>query len=373
MAVKLDRRRARANDELERRLDVLEHLLAQPVTEFRPRASPRARLGHACRDVDNILGVAPGQSLEILDELVELGLLQPVLCNRIHTCSGCRHWPLNFREVCPACGGLDLEPERMLLHFRCAYVGGEREYRRGFDLCCPKCNRVLQQLGQDFERRYEVVFCRQCEQRSDEARIEVECLRCGKLQSFDDVECESVFRYRATALASRAVSEGRLTGLDLEQSFADAQTGFGSRTWFELQLERECVRGRLHGAPFAVGTVQLVDERGQARPLETDQERDSLRALSQWLRDRLRALDLMCRWNECSIGLLLPDTDPDELSAVQQRLDEQSSELEVCDNGERLVLSWRWHAATDPNQSVQSLRPFLDGSIEPTAEEVPSP
>ena len=108
-------------------------------------------MGHSFADIEESLSLERGGGIDTLEELADLGILHREFLNRVNLCPKCACCQVNFRETCPVCQSLDLDVERILLHFACAYSGVESEFEHGLELVCPKCRVQLEQLGQDVD------------------------------------------------------------------------------------------------------------------------------------------------------------------------------------------------------------------------------
>jgi len=113
------------------------------------------------------------------EALCERGLLRREFFDRFHVCPRCDSLRLHVREECRQCHSSHLEEEQYLHHFRCAFQGPEREFRRGDQLVCPKCRYELTHFGFDYDRPGSMVLCDACGHAASEPAVGFVCLDCG--------------------------------------------------------------------------------------------------------------------------------------------------------------------------------------------------
>jgi Thaumarchaeal output domain 1 len=137
-----------------------------------------------------------------LEELVERGDAERVFFDRLTLCPNCENHALNVREICPSCGSAHLEPFTAIFHFRCGFVGPESAF--GMEpggLRCPKCRRLLKDLGTDYDSPGTFFECRSCTAQFQTAHIGGRCLACGcrfDQTAMQNVQQLDVFAYRIT-------------------------------------------------------------------------------------------------------------------------------------------------------------------------------
>jgi hypothetical protein len=318
---------------------------AQPCLS--PTPDPRAPRAHACPRVEEPLGLPPGAGLDVLEHLAELGLLRRELHNLVHLCPDCASWKLNFREVCPGCRDIDLRLEPVLQHFRCAYAGLDSEFRRDFELVCPRCAVRLEELGRDFERPHHSWVCNACDDLFEEPLVEVQCLACGARQPAGEIEPVAVHRYRPTAAAVRAVEAGRLAGFDLEELLCDTRAGLDSRDFLRIEVAREVARMARHGGVFSVAVLEFAGSDGP-RPVFDLWSSQAQRALGRVLGGLRSPLDLVARLDASRVGFLLPATDEAAARALGERLLGQLSQLDLSlpQGRARTAVEPRWRPST---------------------------
>ena len=120
------------------------------------------------------LGLPP----EILGEWARVGVLRPVLWDRVDLCPRCMSLP-SFRSGCRRCGSARTEIPRLIHHYACAHVGPADAFTRGDEIVCPKCLTRNLVVGADFEHLGGAHHCLDCGQSDSELEQIGQCLRCS--------------------------------------------------------------------------------------------------------------------------------------------------------------------------------------------------
>ena len=97
--------------------------------------------------------------------------------DRILVCPCCNGVP-TFRMGCGSCGSAMTEPDVLIHHYACAYVGAEVEFRKGHELVCPKCRQQNLVSGCDFETVSGGHVCADCLNRISQPELIGHCLCC---------------------------------------------------------------------------------------------------------------------------------------------------------------------------------------------------
>ncbi|MCK6447568.1 MAG: hypothetical protein L6Q99_14345 [Planctomycetes bacterium] len=339
----------------EQKLVLLRALLESKNPVLTPEFDASAPLGHACPEVDRLFGLAAGRGLDVLEGLADLGLLERELHNYVHVCPKCRCCHLNLREGCPACTSIDLSIESLVQHFRCAYVGLEREFAAGEDLMCPKCVRALQQLGSDFDRPGKTYACHACAHLFEEPALEAQCLTCGTVTPSNAIELVPIHRYQPSPLTARAVELGRLTGLDIEGLVVDDHARLETRGYFVLELRREIQRLARSGGCFSTA---VLDFRAGDHPYALFRiwTPESQRALADMLKGSRAPLDLFARLDGSRVGILLPETDEAGERAFRERTLAMLAQLSMSTHdGHALVPAWRARTWVGPSVAIEDV------------------
>jgi DNA-binding response OmpR family regulator/GGDEF domain-containing protein len=293
----------------------LRTLLEQDIPAVRPQHDPQTAIGFTYPLVEAAFDVPKERCVQILEELVADGLLDRKLTNKVNVCPACGWHTINFVELCPQCRSLDTEVQDVVHHFACAYVGAWSEFRKGLELVCPKCDKVLRHMGLDYDKPMETFVCNDCHHVFNEARIDGQCLHCGKMTPAVEIETLKVHTYMPNAKTNRAVAHGRLYGLDIRSVLYDDRSRTFRKDFLIFEIDREIYRARRYDSPLCLALLNVsgMEESPGARdPAVFAQVQNAVfEAVSGALRD----LDILSIIDDGLAAVLLPETDP--VGAVQ--------------------------------------------------------
>lgn len=149
------------------------------------------------------------RSRMILRESYLVGLLSRSYVDTSHLCKSCSSGFLNYREICPKCNGHDLKARDLIHHFRCAYVGIEKDYILKDKHVCPKCSSELKNLGVDYDKPGKIFICKdkKCNHEFQDAPIGVHCVDCKTEQFPEELIVKKIYSYELTTLGYEQVFE----------------------------------------------------------------------------------------------------------------------------------------------------------------------
>lgn len=125
----------------------------------------------------------------------------------------------------------------------------------------------------------------------------------------------------------------RLRQLVEELTLTDELTGLGNERAFHRVLSHQVTRSRRYTNPLCLAVVEIEAESG-----DTALSQDIILAVSRYLRDRLRWVDLIARWSNDQFMLILPETNVQDgnklLNKIKEdfidiRLPEEIAHLEI--------------------------------------------
>lgn len=160
-----------------------------------------------------------------LEKLADAGYLERVFVERLSLCPSCGSHALNVHEACLTCSSANLEQFKALFHFRCGFVGPVSAFHEERDgLRCPKCNRILADLGTDHDSPGDYFRCLNCTAMFQAPDVGARCLSCGARfagAAMQTVGRREAFAYRLTARGKAALTENRLVDATSAQLAAD--------------------------------------------------------------------------------------------------------------------------------------------------------
>ncbi|MDO5114647.1 MAG: hypothetical protein Q4D58_00980 [Synergistaceae bacterium] len=245
--------------------------------------------------------------------------------DRIRLCPKCQTGMLNYVDICPHCGSLDIAKKKMIHCFTCGYVAPEPEFRRGFTLSCPRCDSRLRHIGSDYDYPLESYQCGNCGSAFVEPDVRVSCLSCGTRSLPEELTVSNFYGYRLSDRGEEALRTGIIPEdfmLFSGASVVTMQSFCGIIKWL-LELRRRyadedfsLLRARLSGLSEAeelIGTAGL---------------RAVISELDRRIRELVRETDITVLGEDGAFWLLLPRTPFNGGMILTERLEDMSSLFE---------------------------------------------
>jgi GGDEF domain-containing protein len=255
-----------------------------------------------------------------LESLVERGLAERRIVDRIRACSACGGAELVFGEVCAGCGAVDFAREPAIHHFACGHVDSALSFEVDGGLVCPKCAAPLRQIGRDYERPADCYRCRACSVLAAETRIVARCTACRHACPPEQTVEILAHSYELTARANEAVTAGSLEPGGLATVLARS----GPRTWprelFIFELDRELMRHRRYATPCALLMIRL-NGLAELRIADPAAHARHLDCVCSAVTAQLRGLDLISVWAEDTLAVMLPGTPVTGANVVADRME----------------------------------------------------
>ncbi|MCI0456752.1 MAG: hypothetical protein L0Z62_07215 [Gemmataceae bacterium] len=114
---------------------------------------------------------------ELLRSWADIGVLQPLLVDRVLVCPKCQGLP-TFRLGCRQCGSAHVAQDTLIHHYACAHVSFTADFEGQGELVCPKCRTRRLVVGADYEFLTGPYRCADCHWSEGELEHVAECLRC---------------------------------------------------------------------------------------------------------------------------------------------------------------------------------------------------
>ncbi len=168
-----------------------------------PRSEVRARPTFVYDDESAIPGAAT-----FAEQLTALGLMERKFVDKVATCPHCASARMTVREYCAGCGGANIVEQPIVHHFKCAYQGPERDFRRGEALVCPKCMQQLKNFSVDYDRPGSIGVCVGCGHLSSEHKVGFLCLDCSARVDARNVDSRTIYAYDLSAAGRACVAAG---------------------------------------------------------------------------------------------------------------------------------------------------------------------
>jgi len=127
-----------------------------------------------------------------------------------------------------------------------------------------------------------------------------------------------------------------------ELTVSDSLTGLANQRAFNRALTAQVTRSRRYQNPLSLILVELLD-RGRSDGQPSD---EGVLATSRYLRDRLRWVDVIARWDHNHFLVILPETDEASAAELIRKIDAEFASGETASERPGLLLrfgssSWR--------------------------------
>lgn len=133
-------------------------------------------------------------TVNVLEALSKMGVLEKQLHESIMACPGCGHGCLTVKLVCPTCSSGQMLKGNVVEHLLCGYVDLEQRFRdKGF--VCPKCEKKLTAAGVDYRPAGLFYKCFSCGRVTASPVKRYVCAKCMKASSEDELASKPVNRY----------------------------------------------------------------------------------------------------------------------------------------------------------------------------------
>ena len=260
-----------------------------------------------------------------LEFLEDNGSIEGDFFEKIHLCNRCYCGFLNFIEVCPNCGSSDLVEEDLIHHFPCAYVGPESDFVRDGQLICPKCDKMLEGLGADYDKPAVIYKCNQCGFVAQEPDVKTICNNCEKESLPEDLILQTVKIYKMTSLGENFAIYGFES--PLLKSLRE-QLNILPYSLFLSLIQIELERSKRYGVESSVLAFNIANLNDIYEKLgkNIDMLLKEIGALILIMMET-RKCDILTVLNEGTVLLLLPHTPPQGAKVAKNRLVTQIQKL----------------------------------------------
>lgn len=267
--------------------------------------------------VDALLGSAQ-VTVARLENLEKRKLLQHhELIDRIRHCPACHGAHLNFIDLCPNCGHLDILQKAFLHCFSCGHVAPEDRFLSQGALTCPHCQARLRHIGSDYDRPLENYECQQCRHVFIEPEVQARCMHCGTLSTPDKLTIQLIHSYEITSQGIQAAKSGNLEDVFalLDTVNSVSPTYFLNLVSWLLALSRRHKEERFTIIGMRIINVEELNSRfGKQVVMEL------MDTLAARLQELIRNTDLTTRTGQHIIWILLPKTGKPSHQVVLDRL-----------------------------------------------------
>lgn len=223
-------------------IETLDWMLQNHNKELTPEFCPESPLGYSIKQAAEYLKVKYGDEFIILDSLAEKDVLSRKVFKILRLCPYCNSYNLRVRSFCPECKTESLIKTSLLHHYKCGCVDTKEKYQNDKLLICPKCTKILRNIGVDYEKLSEVHYCENCKSPISNVSEGYECFSCGMQFDKDKAIEQKIYTYSLTAKAPTLIKEGKLFA-DLTINLENIPSIFGVETYHQfLELEKKRIK-----------------------------------------------------------------------------------------------------------------------------------
>lgn len=119
-----------------------------------------------------------------------------------------------------------------------------------------------------------------------------------------------------------------------ELTLTDKLTGLANERAFHRVLNAQVTRSRRYTNPLCLAVVEI-----DAEPENEEAAQDIILAVSRYLRDRLRWVDLIARWSDDRFMLILPETSTEDANMILNKIKNEFATAALPDAIAHLTIS----------------------------------
>jgi ribosomal protein S27AE len=203
------------------------------------------------------------------------GWLNGKVVEKIHLCPDCGSTHHTLRATCPKCSSVDLQEEDLVHHFPCAHIAPISDFERANadGLHCPKCDKSLRHIGNDYDKPSSIYNCNSCHHPFQQSNFKSLCVDCGADNELDKLEEWDVKKYELSAKGKSVVINGTGFG-KVAQPKINKPVGNGIFEFdvFKILLKQEISKRKTNPRPGVVGQVKIEGILLDKMPLRTKEE-----------------------------------------------------------------------------------------------------
>jgi diguanylate cyclase (GGDEF)-like protein len=293
----------------ERRLKVLTYIAGRGMdARLEPVISNLARIGYTYPDICEVLGCRPGDELDYLEFLADLGCLNREIFDKVDLCPFCLHGNLRLRRLCPYCRSSLIVQKEVLHHFRCGWVGIEEEARQATDLVCPKCHKNLRHIGVDYERASQSYYCTTCRKIFAQPLEEFLSIPCGRQIPKNGTMIQPIFVYTITLIGAEAATRQSFEGAPVERGIVESGFNLYTRSYIENRMSELVNRYLRYRAGFSALLISVDQFPEWIQDSGHLVASNLVKLLASVLKGETRGVDLPGLYDDHTFILLLPQT-----------------------------------------------------------------
>lgn len=316
---------------------IVQYIHSRGIFEYTPFPFREAKLGYIYPMLTSNLDFKKeSQALDVLDAAEKEGYLTSSFMDSFYCCNNCKSNYLLIRESCPKCGSTSLSAEEQVHHFACGYVGPISDFykknsktllNQSNSLECPKCNKILQHIGVDYDKPSTMFNCSSCKNRFQNPVVLAKCTDCQTNTPVENLVKTEIKSYELTHLG-REAAMGKVS---IEIQETDELAELMDRALFSRAIEREIERMKSYNVQSAVLSLRFNNIQDLYTNIGSVHRNQLIRELYQLI---LSQVDRSCEITFLTLttaGIFAPEMDLKKADFMADRLSQEIAEL-IYDN-----------------------------------------
>lgn len=251
------------------------------------------------------------ESIKVIENKL---LAESKVQHKVNLCPSCSGSYLLFQETCTSCASIDLSTERVIHHFRCAYVGPESDFKKNGELQCPKCDKTLRHIGIDYDKPSEIHSCNSCGHRSQELKMDAACVDCGQSSELEKINTHSI-----ASLEINSAGEAWLqSGATREEAKPTANKKSFAPAIFSVLLAKERKKISKRGGSSFLGMIEIHE--GILNQLDHEGQKLLQTELLDVINSYLSEADILSSKSPASYDILCSGIENKELKDLEALL-----------------------------------------------------
>ena len=248
------------------------YLISRKKTELVPKLDVSASTGYVIPVFDLFYRLGQYELSEyfvFMQSMTEKGLFRTTkFVNKVFLCPTCLNSHLLYLQSCPKCGQSAIHTEEVIHHFRCANVSPEHTYHFGGQLRCPKCHKMLRQIGMDYDRPTTIHTCNTCGNTFIEPKTKTICTNCENTHNADELIPQDINIYEITSDGRQSVISPNI-GFTIYTEFYDNYIEYNRFVNRVRLLAEQKFSGNIKG-DLLVGKVWILNQEGETMPIRSE-------------------------------------------------------------------------------------------------------
>ena len=248
------------------------YLISRQKTVLEPKLDVSASTGYVIPVFDLFYRLGHYELSDyfvFLQSMTEKGLFRSTkFVNKVYLCPSCLHSHLLHIHTCPKCHQSSIQTEEVIHHFRCANVSPEHTYNFGGQLRCPKCHKILQHIGVDYDRPAVIHTSNTCGNTFIEPETKALCTSCHKTHTVDELVPQDFNIYEITSEGKQSIISPNI-GFTIYTEFYDNYIEYNRFSSRIRLLAEQKFSGNIKGDRL-VGKIWILNKNGETQAIRPE-------------------------------------------------------------------------------------------------------